>query len=130
MNKDLLNVAGLIAFILGILCCITIVGVIIGVPMIIGGNKLREMSKMSDEELIKNKETLLIWTIVLLLICTISGVIALIVYLSIDNPELFKTKTSNSKKYSDIEKLNQLYKEKAITKEEFEAEKERILNKN
>ena len=130
MNKDLLNVAGLIAFILGILCCITIVGVIIGIPMIIGGNKLREMSKMSDEDLIKNKETLLIWTIVLLLICTISGIIALIVYLSIDNPELFKTKTSNSKKYSDIEKLNQLYKDKAITKEEFEAEKERILSKN
>jgi hypothetical protein len=32
-------------------------------------------------------------------------------------------------KYSELEKLNQLYKDKVITKEEFEKEKEKILNK-
>ena len=37
------------------------------------------------------------------------------------------SKTNNSK-YDDLEKLNKLYKDKVITKEEFEAEKKRILN--
>ena len=129
MDKTLLNIAGLIAFVFGIMCCITIVGAIVGIPMIIGGNKLREMSKMSDEELTSKKETLLIWTVVLLIICIISGVLALIFYLQFDSSiTLFGTSYSNERRYNDLEQLNKLYKEKIITKEEFEKEKERILN--
>ncbi len=127
MDKSILNVAGLISFVLGIICCCTIFGAIVGIPMIIGGNKLREISNMSDEDIVKNKETLLIWTIVLLLLCTISGILALIFYISLENPNGFNFKASNSKKYDDLEKLNQLYKDKVLTKEEFEAEKNRIL---
>ena len=127
MDKSILNVAGLISFVLGIICCCTIFGAIVGIPMIIGGNKLREISNMSDEDIVKNKETLLIWTIVLLLLCTISGILALIFYISLENPNGFNFKASNSKKYDDLEKLNQLYKDKVLTKEEFEEEKNRIL---
>ena len=129
MDKSILNVAGLISFVLGIICCCTIFGAIVGIPMIIGGNKLREISNMSDEDII-NLEILtlvLIWTIVLLLLCTISGILALIFYISLENPNGFNFKASNSKKYDDLEKLNQLYKDKVLTKEEFEAEKNRIL---
>ena len=127
-DKALLNVSGLIALILGIISCLTIVGAIIGVPMIIGGIKLRELSNLTEEEIIKQKETLLIWSIVLLIICTISGVLALIYYISLDNPNLFSS-SNNNNKYDELERINNLYKEKILTKEEYEKEKERILNK-
>ena len=131
MDKSLLNVAGIIAFVFGIICCCTIIGAIVGVPMIIGGNKLREYSNMSDEELRKNKDNFLVWTIVLLIICTIAGVIALIVYIQLENPSILNSGFSsrnNERRYNDLEKLNQLYKDKILSKEEFEKEKERILN--
>ena len=131
MDKSLLNVAGIIAFVLGILCCCTIIGAIVGVPMIIGGNKLREYSNMSDEELRKNKDNFLVWTVVLLIICTIAGILALIVYIQLENPSVLNFNTSsrsNERRYSDLEKLNQLYKDKVLSKEEYEKEKERILN--
>lgn len=129
MDKSLLNIAGLIAFVLGILCCITIIGAIVGIPMIIGGNKLREMSNLSDEDLIKSKETLLVWTIVLLFICTISGILALIFYVQLENPNLFSGGSKpNSSKYNELEQINKLYKDKVLSKEEYEKEKDRILN--
>ncbi len=129
MDKSLLNIAGLVAFVLGILCCLTIVGAIVGVPMIIGGNKLREMSNLSDEDLVKNKETLLVWTIVLLFICTISGILALVFYVQLENPNLFSGGSkSNSSKYNELEQINKLYKDKVLSKEEYEKEKDRILN--
>ena len=126
MNKQLLNIAGIIALVLGILCCLTIFGAIVGIPMIIGGQKFREYSLLSDEELKKNKDTILIWTIVFLLICQISGIISLVFYFTMDDNNIFSSKPD---KYSELEKLNQLYKDKAITKEEYEKEKEKILNK-
>jgi predicted membrane protein len=126
MNKKLLDIAGLIAFILGILCCITIFGAIVGIPMIIGGQKFREYSLLSDEEVKKNKDNILIWTIVFLFICQISGIIGLVFYFTMDENNIISPKQD---KYSELEKLNQLYKDKVITKEEFEKEKEKILNK-
>ena len=126
MNKKLLDIAGLIAFILGILCCITIFGAIVGVPMIIGGLKFRDYALLTDEEVRRNKENILIWTIVFMFICQISGIIGLIFYFTMDENTNTAPKTD---KYDELEKLNKLYKDKAITKEEFEKEKEKILNK-
>ena len=131
MDKSLLKISGVIAFVLGIICCCTIVGAIVGVPMIIGGVKLQNMSNMSDDELRKNKEALLVWTIVFLVICQLSGILALIFYIQFDNPNgiSLKANQTNESRYNDLEKLNQLYKDKELTKEEFEAEKERILKR-
>ncbi len=126
-DKTLLNVAGIIALVVGIIACLTIVGAIVGVPMIIGGVKLREFSNLSEEEIIKHKDTLLVWSIVFLLLCTVSGVLALIYYIGLENPNIFSTSKTNNK-YDELERLNNLYKDKALTKEEFEKEKERILN--
>ena len=86
---------------------------------------------MSDEELRKNKDNFLVWTVVLLIICTIAGILALIVYIQLENPSVLNFNTSsrsNERRYSDLEKLNQLYKDKVLSKEEYEKEKERILN--
>ncbi len=128
-DKTLLNVAGIISLVFGIISCFTIIGAIVGIPMIIGGNKFRKFSQMSDSDIAKEKDSLLIWSIVLCLLCTISGALGLVYYFGIDNTFNFNFSSKNSTKYSDLEKLNQLYQNKVITKEEFEKEKERILNK-
>jgi len=59
-NKNLLNIAGIIALVLGILSCLTIFGAIVGVPVIIGGNKLRKYSEMNDQQLMAEKDNILI----------------------------------------------------------------------
>ena len=63
----------------------------------------------------------------MLFLCTISGVLCLVYYLSMEDVKFFSS-SSNNTKYEDLEKINKLYKEKVLTKEEYEAEKERILN--
>ena len=127
MDKVLLKISGIMALVIGVIYCFTIVGAIVGIPLIIGGIKVKDYAYKSDEEIIKEKEPLLIWSIVFLFLCTISGVLSLIYYLYLDNPNMFGSKPDN--KYDDLERLNKLYKDKAITKEEYEAEKERILNR-
>ena len=87
-DKNLLNAAGIVAIVVGIIACLTMIGAIVGIPVIIGGVKIKELSTLSEEEIINRKETLLIWSIVLLLLCTISGVLSLLYYLGIENPNL------------------------------------------
>ena len=129
-DKTLLNAAGIIALVVGIICCLTLVGAIVGIPLIIGGNKFRQLSRMDDDYIKSNKDTILVWSIVFILLCTVSGVLGIIYFIGIENPNgiSFSSKPSNSSKYNDLEKLNQLYKDKILTKEEYETEKERILN--
>ena len=127
-DKNLLNVAGIIGIVIGILECLTIVGVIVGIPSIIGGVKLRDLSAQSDEEIARNKDTLLIWSIVFLFVCTVSGILGLLYYVGIENFTLFSSNPPKTDKYDELEKINKLYKDKVLSKEEFEKEKERILN--
>ncbi len=123
MKKNLLEIAGIISLVFGILACFTIVGVIIGIPLIIGGNKVKSMANMSDQEILENKDTILIWTIVFLFINQISGILLLIFYIDLDS---FENKTNN--KYDELEKVKKLYDDKVLSKEEYEKEKTRILN--
>lgn len=129
MDKNLLNVAGTIAFVFGIILCCTLFGIIVGVPLIIGGNKLREISRLNDREIEDSMQTILIWGIVFIFICPIVGILTLICYFTSQYPNILKSKSNDNDKYDNLEKLNQLYKDKVLTKEEFEAEKARILNK-
>ena len=129
MEKTLVKIAGIVAIVLGVIMCITIVGAIVGVPLIIGGCKFNDYSKMDDSEFASNKDSILIWSIVFMFLCTVSGILALLYYLNLDNPTLFKSHSSSTNKYDDLERVNKLYKDKVITKEEYEREKKRILNK-
>lgn len=139
MDKSLLKISGIIAIVFGILACLTLVGAIVGVPLIIGGAKMKEYADYTDEQIIANKDKILIWTIVFLFFCQISGILLLIFYIdSIGKYEKGITgdnmnyqsnmNTNNSAKYEELEKVKKLYDEKILTKEEYEKEKERILN--
>ena len=131
MNKNLLKIAGIISIVLGIICCLTIFGAIIGVPLIIGGNKIKDMANLSDQELLQQKDTILIWMVVFLVFNQISGILLLIFYIDMDGSisSSFKGNNNNDNKYDELEKLKKLYDDKVLTKEEFETEKEKILNK-
>lgn len=139
MDKSLLKISGIIAIIFGVLACLTLVGAIVGVPLIIGGAKMKEYADYTDEQIIANKDKILIWTIVFLFFCQISGILLLIFYIdSIGKYEKGITgdnmnyqsnmNTNNNTKYEELEKVKKLYDEKILTKEEYEKEKERILN--
>ena len=139
MDKSLLKISGIIAIVFGILACLTLVGAIVGVPLIIGGAKMKEYADYTDEQIVANKDKILIWTIVFLFFCQISGILLLIFYIdSIGKYEKGITgdnmnyqsnmNTNNNAKYEELEKVKKLYGEKILTKEEYEKEKERILN--
>lgn len=130
MNKSLLKISGIISIVLGIICCLTIFGAIVGVPLIIGGNKIKDMANLSDKELMTQKDTILIWMVVFLVFNQISGILLLIFYIDMDGSfsNTFNNTKSNNK-YDELEKLKKLYDDKVLTKEEFEIEKEKILNK-
>ena len=133
MDKSLLKISGIIAIVFGILACLTLVGAIVGVPLIIGGAKMKEYADYTDEQIVANKDKILIWTIVFLFFCQISGILLLIFYIdSIGKYEKGITgdnmnyqsnmNTNNNAKYEELEKVKKLYDEKILTKEEYEKE--------
>ena len=94
-----------------------------------GGIKFRDLSNYSDEEIVKQKETLLIWSIVFLVLSLIPGVLGLIFYVGLDQDERVKAAKASdtTSKYRDLEEIKKLYDDKVLTKAEYEAQKKRIL---
>ena len=134
MDKSLLKISGIIAIIFGILACLTLVGAIVGVPLIIGGAKMKEYVDYTDEQIIANKDKILIWTIVFLFFCQISGILLLIFYIdSIGKYEKGITgdnmnyqsnmNTNNNAKYEELEKVKKLYDEKILLKKNMKKKK-------
>ena len=124
-EKALLKIAGIIGMIFGGLSCIFIIGILWGIPMIIGGYKLYQISEMEESEILKNQNTILGWSIFFLIFSFIPGVLSLIYYFGLT--DAFKTtKKSN---VDELEKLKKLYDNKAITKEEYETKKKEILDR-
>ena len=121
MDKILLKIAGVIALIVGILYCITIVGVIVGIPTIIGAVKFLNYAENDETELLKNKDTILIWSIVFIFLVTIAGVLGLVFYSQMTSskeetkkePEE-KTKTEEKETTKEIKA--EVVKEEAATK--------------
>ncbi len=134
MDKSLLKVSGIISIVVGVIYCLSIIGAIIGIPLIIGGIKIKDYASYSDIQIYESKDTILIWTIVFLLFNQISGILLLIFYIdnigkTTTNNNNTNTNNTNSDKYEELEKIKKLYDEKILTKEEYENEKSRILNK-
>lgn len=134
MDKSLLKVSGVISIVVGVIYCLSIIGAIIGIPLIIGGIKIKDYASYSDIQIYESKDTILIWTIVFLLFNQISGILLLIFYIdnigkTTTNNNNTNTNNTNSDKYEELEKIKKLYDEKILTKEEYENEKSRILNK-
>ena len=80
-----------------------------------------------------HKDAIIIWTIVFLFINQISGILGLIFVVT---NNLFNTEKNvntnvndlDNEKYVILERLKKLYDDKVLTKEEYEKEKEKVLN--
>ena len=125
-DKTLLKIAGTISIVIGVFYCITIIGLIVGIPLIIGGDRLKDISQSNRPDSKQDTETILIWTIIFFFINQISFVFSLVYYLKSSDYKYYDS--SKNDKYDRLEKLKKLYDSKVLTKEEYEREKDRILN--
>lgn len=75
-------VVRILTLIVGIMACITIVGAILGIPLIIASNKFRDAQLMNDEQLVAHRGSLLGWGIFVSIVLapTILGMIAILVF--------------------------------------------------
>lgn len=128
MDKTLIKAAGITAIIFGILYSITIIGAIIGVPLIIGGSNFVDYSKLDDEKIKEKKDTMLGWSIFFTLTAFIPGVLGLIGYVSLfENVNIVSKKQAFKDK---IVELDEMKKDGLLTESEYKKRKEKILEED
>jgi hypothetical protein len=124
MNKSLLLVARILSLISGIVYCISIVLIPLGVLNIIASNKFAQAEK--DEV---SRETVRNWSIYLIFTDMISGILGLVASESNKDDNVFEN--DNNKTSSTVEqrlnKLSRLYESGAISREEYEARRREII---
>lgn len=126
-DKALLKAAGIIAIVLGIISCLTIVGLLWGIPLIIGGYKFNEYSSLDDSQILNHKSAILGWSIFFIFFSFVSAILGLIYYFGLNNIEV---KEEHLSYLDELERLKKLYDEKAITKAEYDKKKKEILGEN
>lgn len=124
MNKSLLLVARILSLISGIVYCISIIGIPLGVLNIIASNRFAQAEK--DEV---SRETVRNWSIYLIFTDMISGILGLVASESNKDDNVFEN--DNNKTSSTVEqrlnKLSRLYESGAISREEYEARRREII---
>ncbi|MDD4298243.1 MAG: SHOCT domain-containing protein [Bacilli bacterium] len=124
MEKTLLKVSGIVALVVGLVWCFTIIGIIIGLPLLVGGISVFGYSNLSDEEIMGKKRSILGWSIFFLCFTFLAGILGLIFYFTMDR----KTYNENNDYFDEIRKLDQLRNQGMITDKEYEAKKKQILD--
>ena len=124
MDKIVLKISGIIAIIIGICWCFTIIGLLVGIILIIGGSTVMNYATMTDAEIKTVRSSLLGWSIFFLFFTVIGGVLGLIYYFFTDEKNYLKKND-----YTDeLAKLDELRKKGIITDKEYEAKKKKILD--
>ena len=117
-------VARILSLISGIVYCISIIGIPLGVLNIIASNKFAQAEK--DEV---SRETVRNWSIYLIFTDMISGILGLVASESNKDDNVFDN--DNVKTSSTVEqrlnKLSRLYESGAISREEYEARRREII---
>lgn len=142
-NYAFLLVSGILGMITGIVACITILGAIIGIPLIIGASKFLAWAKLSDEELYAEKDQLMVWAIVFAILMFPVGALALVPPLTMDNTTTTTTNKPEQKDYeptqatdnkkSKLDRLSELSALKdqgLIDEKDFEIAKKKILSED
>ena len=124
MDKIVLKISGIIAIIVGICWCFTIIGLLVGILLIIGGSTVMNYATMTDVEIKNVRSSLLGWSIFFLFFTVIAGVLGLIYYFFTDEKNYFK-KTDYTE---ELAKLDELRKKGIITDKEYETKKKKILD--
>ena len=132
MDKVILKVTGIISIVIGTLYSLTIIGAIVGIPLIIGGFKFITYSNMTDERIVSEKSNILGWSIFFLFFTFFGGVLGLFYYFSLTEignkvSDSLSAKRTNMNYLEELEKLKELCDKEVITKEEYEERKKQIL---
>ena len=73
MNKTLLKTIGILNLIFGIILTLTIIGCIIGIPLIVSGAIFLDYSSLDESKLLEKKDAIKVWSIVFIFINIISS---------------------------------------------------------
>lgn len=141
-TKTYFTIMSIVMLVVGILWCCTIVGLLWGIPIIIGAQKMKAAENMSHEQLKQNNVTLLVWAIIFGVFASPAGIIAIVFAILVYN--MIEKGTTESKvdviieaepvkddKTEEIKKrLEELerYRENGIiTEEEYKQKRKEIL---
>lgn len=124
MEKTLLKISGIIAIILGIIYCLTIIGAIVGIFLIVGGSTMMGYSNLSEDEIVDKKSSILGWSIFFLFFTVIAGVLGIIAYITVGTDVFGK----RDNYIEEIKKLDELRRQGVISTAEYEAKKKKILD--
>jgi len=137
-NSSWFRIIGIFGLIFGIVNCFTIIGLIVGIPTIIGSIKFNKMANMTENEIIANKSSVITWSVVLCICCFPFGMLALIPALNIDGkwrdspyePQAPTFEEIENEKLEKISNLKKLKDEGLISEEEFAKAKAKIITAN
>jgi MFS family permease len=128
VEKVLLKIAGIVAIIVGIGWCFTIIGIIIGIFLIVGGSTIMGYSNLPDDEVVSKKSSILGWSIFFLFFTVIGGILGILFYLTMDS-KIFVSKNVGKNDYIDeIKKLDELRKQGIKSDAKYEAKKKKIVD--
>lgn len=132
--KALLTAGSIVAIVVGALWCFSIIGILWGVPLIIGGIILLGYRKLSDELFITKRNVMLGWGIFFIFTTLVGGILVIIAYITsnVDTnkqiiEEIKETNETEISNYDTIEKAFELKEKGIISEEEFQAIKKKHL---
>ncbi|WP_054750594.1 DUF5362 family protein [Lacticaseibacillus thailandensis] len=135
--KTLSYVGAIWAIVVGALCTLTIIGAIVGVPMIIGGSLLLKFHNASDEAFVAQRGSMLAWGIFFLIFTIVGGVLELVAYVmagSADTEEFRQAATQRRQQatsdFDDLERASEMKAKGILSADEYEAVKDRILHQH
>ena len=100
MKNIYFTVAWIASLVLGIIFCLTLVGVILGIPLLIGASKFNSARKMTDEDLVKNRGNLFGWGIFLAIALSpsIIGLIIMLIFVFMVNNHIKNIESGDAEK--------------------------------
>ena len=117
-SRTYFKVMDVLCLILGILCCCTIIGAVVGVPLIIGHNKFKEASETTDPRaLVAMKGSLFGWGVFFAIVMSASivGLVVVIICVVRVNQELedLGRQINGAQVYNQYQNNNQTFEQKA-----------------
>lgn len=118
--KTLSFIGAIVAIVLGALYCVTIVGIIMGIPMIVGGVLLLKFRDYSDDVFYEHRGALLGWGIFFLFCTVIGGVLELIAYFQVNSYVSDGAEQRSAMDFSSVERAYDLKEKGVISASEFD----------
>ena len=125
MNKTLLLVARIISLITGIIYCISILLIPIGVLNLMASKKF-DLAERGDPSV--TKENIRNWSIYLLFTDMTSGILGLISSASEDDNVITVDATTTSNVEERLKNLSRLYESGAISRDEYDRRRQSIID--